>query len=102
MRPADAGAKLLLQSRRWRLAATRQCPNDDAVCRIQLGDHRARHVAQPPRHPVALDCAAHGFGDDQADLRCIIGHLAHLSAGVYDKVRLCSSDTLLHDKAELN
>ena len=68
--------------------------------RRRVGEHVARHMAQPPGDPMSLHRLADRFPDDQPDLRT--GHLVGFSpARVHDDVGLRGPHPVFDRRAEL-
>lgn len=85
---AQPGLQLLLQSCRRGAVAARQGTNHHPLCGIQLVQHAAGDVPQPPRNLMPLDRCPHGFRDDQADQRTVSGPRIVSASGMNHDVGL--------------
>jgi hypothetical protein len=100
-RPPHTGTELLLKPRRRGVPAARQGPDDDAISRVQLGQHCPRRMTKSSSHPMPIHCTADRLGNDQPDLWWVVCEGMSLAVGVHNKVRLRGSHTTAHGEVEL-
>lgn len=99
-------AQLGLESRRKRVAATRQRPDDHTVGSVEGGltvaENAIGGVPQSARDTVPLHRCPHRFGHDQTYLRADDILVAdRVAPGVHNQIRLRRPDTLPHRDTEI-
>jgi hypothetical protein len=93
-------AQLLLEACRHSVPATRQRSDHDPVTGVELRHKSPRHMAQPPRHAVALNGRSHRLCHYQPDSRAAVGQLV-ASLRVHHEVASHGPHAVLDRRPEL-